>query len=91
MDFYLYHGIIRKFMAIATLTKNGMINLPIEIRKKFNLQPGDKISFVDTGEGIVVVPVKDLSELVNPNDKDLTIQMIEELINEHKEEAAKGN
>ena len=78
-------------MAIATLTKNGMINLPIEIRKKFNLQPGDKISFVDTGEGIVVVPVKDLSELVNPNDKDLTIQMIEELINEHKEEAAKGN
>lgn len=77
-------------MTTATITKNGMINLPIEIRKRFNLKPGDKISFVDTGEGIVVVPVKDLTELVNPNDKDLTIQMIEELIGEHKQDAAKG-
>lgn len=77
-------------MATATLTKNGMINLPIEIRKKFDLKPGDKISFVDTGEGIVVVPVKDLFELINPNDREMTIQMVEELIKEHKLDATKG-
>ncbi|MHA2250950.1 MAG: AbrB/MazE/SpoVT family DNA-binding domain-containing protein [Candidatus Kariarchaeaceae archaeon] len=77
-------------MATATLTKNGMINLPVEIRKKFNLKPGDKISFVDTGEGIMVVPIKNLFELIDPDQKEITIEMVKELIKEHKEDAAKG-
>ncbi len=77
-------------MTNATLTKNGMINLPIEIRKKFNLKPGDKISFVDTGEGIFVVPVKTLFDLINPDEKENTIAMVKELIAEHKIEAEKG-
>ena len=77
-------------MTTATLTKNGMINLPIEIRKKFNLKPGDKINFVDTGEGIFVVPVKSLFDLVNPNEKDRTAAMVKELIREHKIEAEHG-
>ena len=76
-------------MATATLIKNGMINLPIEIRKKFNLKPGDKISFVDTGEVIVVIPIKDLYALINPNEKETTIEMVKELINEHKQDTAK--
>lgn len=77
-------------MTTATLTKNGMINLPVEIRKKFNLKPGDKINFVDTGDGVVVVPVKDIFDLIDPSQKKETIEMIEELIHEHKLDAAKG-
>lgn len=77
-------------MTIATLTKNGMINLPIEIRRKLNMKTGDKISFVDTGDGIFVVPIKDLFDLVNPQEKVTTITMVKELIKEHKLEAEKG-
>ncbi len=77
-------------MTTATLTKNGMINLPIEIRKKFNLKPGDKINFVDTGDGIFVVPVKTLFDLINSDEKDRTVAMVKELIREHKIEAEQG-
>lgn len=77
-------------MTTATLTKNGMINLPVEIRKKFNLKPGDKINFVDTGDGVVVVPVKDIFDLIDPSQKEETIELIEELIHEHKLDAANG-
>lgn len=49
-----------------------------------NLKPGDKINFIDTGEGIVVAPVKDIFDLVDPNHKEKTIEMVEELIREHR-------
>lgn len=54
-----------------------------------NLKPGDKINFIDTGEGIVVAPVKDIFDLVDPNQKEKTIEMVEELIREHRQEAAR--
>ncbi len=77
-------------MATATLTKNGMINLPIEIRKKLKLKSGDKITFIDTDDGILILPLLKLSDLVDPKNKEITIQMVKELTAEHKLDAAKG-
>ena len=82
--------IIMKTMTTATLTKNGMIHLPAEIRKKFSLKPGDKISFIDTGDGIKVVPIKDIFDLVDERHKDAIDNMVRELTNEHKMDAEKG-
>lgn len=74
-------------MTIATLTNNGMINLPAEIRKKFNLLPGDKLKFIEIGEEIRIVPIKKISELVDSGNKDKAVEMIKELTKEHKIEA----
>ncbi len=41
----------------TTLTKRGQTVVPAEIRKRYNLKPGDYLVWLDTGEGIKVVPV----------------------------------
>ena len=41
----------------TTLTKRGQTSVPAEIRKRYNLNAGDRLAWIDTGEGIKVVPV----------------------------------
>lgn len=77
-------------MAIATYTKNGMIHIPKEIQRIFDLNPGDKISFTDTGDGIVIVPIKGLFSLVNPEEKSIANEVALELKNEHLNEIKGG-
>ena len=40
-------------MSIATVTGKGQITIPRDIRKKLNLHPGDKISFITDDKGKV--------------------------------------
>ncbi|MEM9303813.1 MAG: AbrB/MazE/SpoVT family DNA-binding domain-containing protein [Pseudomonadota bacterium] len=42
-------------MSTATLTSKGQITLPIEVRRALNLTPGDKVDFVSTGDGFLLV------------------------------------
>jgi AbrB family looped-hinge helix DNA binding protein len=40
-------------MAIATLTSKGQITIPVEVRKKLRLRPGDRIDFIlEEGGGV---------------------------------------
>jgi len=32
----------------------GQVTLPVEMRKKYDLKPGDEVVFEDTGEGIFI-------------------------------------
>lgn len=41
----------------TTLTKRGQIAVPAEIRKKYGLQPGSKLYWLNTGKEIKLVPV----------------------------------
>ena len=70
-------------MPTATVTKNGMIHLPDAIRRKFNLKPGDRIEFIELGNEVVVVPVRDLFDLTNAEEAKFARKMIEELKSEH--------
>ena len=36
------------------VTEKGQATIPKELRKKYNLEPGDEVVWVDTDEGIVV-------------------------------------
>ena len=38
-------------MPTATITSKGQITIPIEVRKSLRLNAGDKIDFLDTGNG----------------------------------------
>ena len=42
-------------MAIATLTSKGQITIPKVVRDSLHLHAGDKIDFIITGDGDVIV------------------------------------
>jgi AbrB family looped-hinge helix DNA binding protein len=73
-------------MIKAKITKNGMINFPAEIRKKLNLQPGDEVGFLDTPEGLIVVPVRDIISLTNPQELHIAKEIISEVNTERQQD-----
>ena len=40
-------------MKVYTITPKGQVTIPTEVREKLKLQPGDKITYVDTTAGIL--------------------------------------
>jgi AbrB family looped-hinge helix DNA binding protein len=43
-------------MRTYTITPKGQVTIPIEIREKLKLRPGDKIIYEDTSTGILLRP-----------------------------------
>lgn len=42
-------------MDVATISANGQITLPADVRKRLQLGPGDKVVFVENEKGDIVV------------------------------------
>lgn len=45
-------------MKAYTITPKGQVTIPVEIREKLKLYPGDKITYEDTAAGILIKPAK---------------------------------
>jgi AbrB family looped-hinge helix DNA binding protein len=45
-------------MKAYTITPKGQVTIPVEIREKLKLYPGDKIAYEDTAAGILIKPAK---------------------------------
>ncbi len=73
-------------MIKAKITKNGMINFPAEYRKKLNLQPGDEVGFLETPEGLIVIPVRDILSLTNPQELPIAKEIILEVHAERQQD-----
>lgn len=41
---------------VCTIQENGQVTLPVEWREKHGLKEGDIVSFVETDQGLLVVP-----------------------------------
>lgn len=41
-------------MLQSSVTTKGQVTIPVELREKFGIKPGDLVGFVDTGETIVL-------------------------------------
>lgn len=51
-------------MATATLTSKGQITLPKTVRERLGVEAGDRIEFIESERGFVVVPAtKDIKML----------------------------
>jgi AbrB family looped-hinge helix DNA binding protein len=51
-------------MSEATLTSKGQVTIPKSVRDALGLEAGDRIDFVDTDKGFLIVPAKrDLKSL----------------------------
>ncbi len=49
---------------VATLSSKFQISIPKEIRDSQNWEAGQKFAFVRKGEGVMLVPVPTLDELI---------------------------
>lgn len=52
-------------MNLAKLSANGQITVPVEVRRRLRLVPGDKVLFIEKPNGEVVVANAALSALVD--------------------------
>lgn len=73
-----------------TVTEKGTVSIPSEIRKKYRLQKGAKVEFLDTREGILMIPVVPIEDLfgVDKSRKKLVYEMIREIHEERRREAS---
>ena len=84
---------ILKYGEIAlsyTITEKGTVTVPSEIRKKYRLKKGSRVEFVETDEGVLLVPVVPLENLfgADRDQKETVYQMIRELQEERRREAS---
>jgi AbrB family looped-hinge helix DNA binding protein len=45
-------------MKAYSITAKGQVTVPLEIRERLNLKPGDKVIYQDMEEGILLKPAK---------------------------------
>ena len=45
-------------MKTYTITPKGQVTIPVEVREKLNLKPGDKITYENTNHGILLKAAK---------------------------------
>lgn len=74
---------------VATVTSKSMVTIPARIMEKYGLVQGSKLEFVETEEGLLLVPVKTLKELrgVFKAHQSVIREGIRELGREHREDA----
>jgi AbrB family looped-hinge helix DNA binding protein len=73
-----------------TITEKGTVTIPSEIRKRYRLKKGSRVEFVETDEGVLLVPVVPLEDLfgADKDKKETVYKMIGELQDERRKEAS---
>ena len=74
-------------MPHSTLTSKGQITLPIEVRKRLLLKPGDRVNFTFQPDGSVrletkKLPFEQLIGILGKPDRPLTLEAMEQAIEE---------
>ena len=74
---------------VATVTSKSMVSIPVRIREKYGIREGSKVEFVESEEGLLLVPVRSLTELRGAfkGHEKLVREGIRELDREHRKEA----
>jgi AbrB family looped-hinge helix DNA binding protein len=74
---------------VATVTSKSMVSIPVRIREKYGIREGSKVEFVESDEGLLLVPLKSLTELRGAfkGHEKLVREGIRELDREHRKEA----
>ncbi len=72
----------------TTITERGQVSIPAALRKKFKLEPGTGVAWMETTEGIFLIPVpKD--PIANFRGKAKGKGLLEELLKERREDRLK--
>jgi AbrB family looped-hinge helix DNA binding protein len=47
-------------MSSSVMTRKGQITIPVEIRRRWDLKEGDRVTFIEDGDEVKIVPVGDV-------------------------------
>jgi antitoxin PrlF len=65
-------------MASATVTSKGQVTLPKSVRERLGVEAGDRLEFVESGEGFLVVAatrdIRSLKGIIGRPKKPVTIE-----------------
>jgi len=80
-----------KMPETATVTSKSMVNIPAKIRHKYGFKQGSKVVFVESEQGVMLLPIPPISELfgIDRRQKNLLLEAIRELEREHRQEDQK--
>ncbi len=69
---------------IHTVTKLGTITIPVPIRRKYGITKGSKLKFVDTDEGIMLIPIVTIKNMfgVDKEKQDKIKELLEDMVDE---------
>ena len=56
-------------MNLAKLSSNGQITVPVEVRRRLHLVPGDKVLFLEKANGEVVVVKAELAAVTHAQEE----------------------
>jgi AbrB family looped-hinge helix DNA binding protein len=72
-----------------TITEKGTVTVPAEVRRKLGLGKGSQVDFVETDQGVLIVPIVPFENLrgVDKNKRKIVHQMIREIQRERALEA----
>src|SRR5207245_10310729 len=48
---------------VATVTSKSMVSIPARIRERYGIREGSKLEFIESDEGVLLIPVRSLGEL----------------------------
>lgn len=66
-------------MKKSKVSKNGMITLPSQIREELDIAIGDEVGFQKVDGNYVIVGIKSMEDLIDPDHMDATRELIEEM------------
>jgi len=71
---------------VHTVTRLGTVSIPIPLRRKYNITKGSKVRFVETDEGIQLIPLISLKSLFGADkNKESSVQdMMKKILDERK-------
>lgn len=71
-------------MTSATVTSKGQITLPKSVRERLGIEAGDRLEFVESEQGFMVVPatrdIRSLRGIVGPPRKPVTLEDMNDAI-----------
>ena len=72
-------------MSTAAVTSKGQITIPLEVRKKLGIKPGDRVRFIESEKGEFILKPKtgsimDMEGCVRWTGKPVTIEEMNETI-----------
>jgi AbrB family looped-hinge helix DNA binding protein len=72
-------------MSSAAVTSKGQITIPLEVRKKLGIKPGDRVRFIEGEKGEFILKpktgsIRDLEGCVHWTGKPVTIEEMNETI-----------
>ncbi len=75
-------------MTTATLTSKGQITIPIELRRKYDIEEGGRIQVIEEDGKIVVKKAVSFYDLAGSGAGDATVEELKKTLDEMREEDA---